>query len=154
MPDAAQYTLGLFDSSALGWSLTPPAAEQTAEEDTETEPESTRAIQRGTNYCLTGERQLARGWRGRARDNIAAIELSKQIENEGRSATAEEQERLLRFIGFGATELAQNAFPLPGAGEFRPGWAEIGQALADRQRRPSSRHFAVRPSMPISRPNR
>ena len=131
MPDAAQYTLGLFDSSALGWSLTPPAAEQTAEEDTETEPESTRAIQRGTNYCLTGERQLARGWRARARDNIAAIELSKQIEDEGRNATAEEQERLLRFTGFGATELAQNAFPPPGADGFRPGWEDIGQGLAD-----------------------
>ncbi len=37
----------------------------------------------------------------------------------------------MRFVGFGATELAQNCFPLPGATEFRPGWEAIGRALAE-----------------------
>ena len=36
---------------------------------------------------------------------------------------------MLRFIGFGATELAQNCFPLPGAEGFRDGWHEIGESL-------------------------
>jgi hypothetical protein len=36
---------------------------------------------------------------------------------------------LLRFIGFGASDLAQNCFRRPGEGEFRPGWETIGAAL-------------------------
>ncbi len=46
------------------------------------------------------------------------------------AATPEQQAQLLRFIGFGATDLAQNCFPLPGADGFRPGWEEIGGDLA------------------------
>ena len=69
----------------------------------------------GSNYVLDGDRALARGWVARARDNIAAIRLSKEIEAAGRAPTREEQAQLLRFVGFGATELAQNCFPLPGA---------------------------------------
>jgi len=80
---------------------------------------------------LDSGRALARGWPARARDNIAAIRLSKELETTGRTPTPDEQEALLRFVGFGATELAQNAFPLPGATGFRPGWEEIGQDLAD-----------------------
>jgi len=135
VPDAAQYTLSLFDNSALGWTIAAPIPDaeppgEAHEEPTQvTLPPDARSA--GVNYALDGDRGLARGWPARARDNIAAIVLSKQIEDEGRPATEEEQERLLRFIGFGATELAQNAFPLPGADGFRPGWEEIGKSLAD-----------------------
>src|SRR5271166_5683211 len=135
MPDAAQYTLALFDSSALGWSVPTPVADAAvADTASDPEPDDLAVLpppERGANFVLHGDRQLARGWPARARDNIAAITLSKALEDEGRAPTTEEQERLLRFIGFGATELAQNAFPLPGADGFRPGWEEIGQALAD-----------------------
>jgi len=86
---------------------------------------------RGSNFVLAGDRQLARGWPARARDNVAVIALSKALEESGRAPTSDEQEQLLRFIGFGATELAQNCFPLPGTADFRPGWEEIGQSLAD-----------------------
>ena len=132
MPDAAQYTLGLFDSTALGWTVPAPAYMPDPEPEPEQRPEAPPTLsagQRGTNFGLTGYRGLARGWPPRARDNIAAITLSKQLEQEGRAATLGEQELLLRFIGFGATELAQNAFPLPGTDELRPGWEEIGQSL-------------------------
>jgi len=37
------------------------------------------------NFVLHGDRQLARGWPARARDNIAAITLSKALEDEGRA---------------------------------------------------------------------
>ena len=135
MPDAAQYTLGLFDTSALGRSITAPVADAEPAEDTHEAPADITpapdAPDPGVNYTLNGDRRLARGWPARARDNIAAIALSKRIEEEGRAATQEEQERLLRFVGFGATELAQNAFPLPGDDGFRRGWEEIGQSLAD-----------------------
>lgn len=96
----------------------------------------TPPAERGSNFTLTGDRQLAKGWLARARDNVTAIRLSQALEDEGRAPTTAEQETLIRFIGFGATELAQNAFPLPGATEFRPGWEEIGQALIDSTTRP------------------
>ena len=135
MPDAAQYTLGLFDSTALGWTLDTPkaaAAEPLHHDDTDAVPVSPSAATTvpGTNFYLDSDRALARGWPARARDNIAAIRLSKELHESGRAASAEEQAQLLRFIGFGATDLAQNCFPLPGADGFRPGWEEIGGDLA------------------------
>ena len=134
MPDAAQYTLALFDSTALGGSVVPPITDQEPDPGPDDEPGSitpNAPAKRGTNFMLDGDRPLARGWPARARDNIAAITLSKNLEDEGRAPNQEEQERLIRFIGFGATDLAQNAFPLPGETGFRPGWDEIGQALID-----------------------
>ena len=135
MPDAAQYTLGLFDSTALGWTLDTPkaeAAEQLHHDDTGAVPVSPSVATSipGTNFYLDSDRALARGWPARARDNIAAIRLSKELEESGRAASADEQAQLLRFIGFGATDLAQNCFPLPGEDGFRPGWEEIGGDLA------------------------
>jgi hypothetical protein len=56
---------------------------------------------------------------------------SAQLPTHSGSPITAEQERLLRFIGFGATELAQNAFPLPGMDQLRPGWEEFGQKLRD-----------------------
>jgi hypothetical protein len=135
MPDAAQYTLGLFDSAALGWTVpTPTAAPVSADADADDEPQAPAALTsqaKGVNFALSGDRQLARGWPARARDNIAAIRLSRELEDAGRAPTSAEQERLMRFVGFGATDLAQNAFPLPGETGFRPGWEEIGADLAE-----------------------
>ncbi|RWE27578.1 N-6 DNA methylase [Mesorhizobium sp.] len=85
----------------------------------------------GANFHLIGERDLARGWKERARDNIAAIRLSAEIEAEQRPATRKEQQRLIRFTGFGATELANGVFRRPGEIEFRDGWQEIGAQLED-----------------------
>ena len=137
MPDAAQDTLGLFDNTALGWTVETPRAEPQPATPASTEPDTESAREeavppvRGKNFYLEGDRSLARGWTARARDNIAAIRLSKELEESGRAPTAEEQARLLRFVGFGATELAQNCFPLPGGSDFRPGWEAIARALAE-----------------------
>ena len=79
MPDAAQNTLGLFDSTALGWTVDTPRAAPEAPAATSGEPdaESVRhgAVPpvRGSNFHLEADRALARGWPARARDNIAAI---------------------------------------------------------------------------------
>jgi hypothetical protein len=137
MPDTAQYTLALFDTTALGWTVDMPPSPGLSPDpvlpitdrigDAATIP-AVRPI-RGTNCVLAGDRPLARGWAGRARDNIRAITLSKQVEDSGRAPTRDEQGELRRFIGFGATELAQNCFPLPGAEGFRDGWHEIGESL-------------------------
>ena len=63
-------------------------------------------VSRGENFRLVGDRRLAASYKDRARDNIAAIQLAAEIERENRSATEAEQRKLIRFIGFGASELA------------------------------------------------
>lgn len=85
----------------------------------------------GTNYRLAGARALAKGWKDRARDNIAAIRLAAAIEAKERAATAEEQQQLIRFTGFGASELANSVFRRPGETGFRKGWEAIGEDLQD-----------------------
>ncbi|TIR50624.1 MAG: lactate dehydrogenase [Mesorhizobium sp.] len=85
----------------------------------------------GLNFHLVGDRGLARGWKARARDSIEAIRLAAAIEADERPATRDEQERLIRFTGFGASELANGVFRRPGAIDFRDGWKEIGAELED-----------------------
>ncbi|WP_292270483.1 lactate dehydrogenase [Mesorhizobium sp.] len=48
-----------------------------------------------------------------------------------RPATLGEQERLIRFTGFGASDLANGVFRRPGEIDFRKGWDEIGSELED-----------------------
>ena len=157
MPDAAQNTLGLFDSTALGWIVDTPRAEPeplaatSGEPDAESVRHGTAPPVRGRNFYLEGDRGLARGWTARARDNLAAIRLSKELEESGRAPTAEEQARLLRFVGFGATDLAQNCFPLPGSSDFRPGWEPIGRISPRRSVRANMRRCNARPSMRTTR---
>ncbi|RYE71481.1 MAG: class I SAM-dependent methyltransferase, partial [Hyphomicrobiales bacterium] len=86
---------------------------------------------RGEDFHLAGDRGLARGWKQRARDNLKAIRLAVEIESQKRPATPEEQGRLIRFTGFGASDLANGVFRRPGETGFRPGWEEIGAALQD-----------------------
>ncbi|MQB08213.1 lactate dehydrogenase [Agrobacterium tumefaciens] len=86
---------------------------------------------RGLNFHLADDRGLARRWKDRARANIAAIRLAAEIEAGQRFATREEQETLIRFTGFGASDLANGVFRRPGELEFRKGWDEIGSDLED-----------------------
>ena len=141
MPNDTEFTLSLFDNTALSsWIPTrlqavaePDEVDEAdtddADQDGDTRSPAVDPVARGSNFHLTGDRALARGWPARARDNIAAITLSKVLEQSGRAPTADEQAQLLRFIGFGASELAQNCFRRPGEEEFRSGWQEIGAAL-------------------------
>nr|WP_294506281.1 helicase-related protein [uncultured Rhodopila sp.] len=153
MPDASRFTLSLFDAnSAAGLALDGaggnlagsilardvpapaagawPATAAKDREDGDEQPVPQPADKpRGTNFHLDSDRPLARGWPARARDNIAAIRLSKELEESGRTPTADEQAQLLRFVGFGASDLAQNCFRRPGEETFRAGWEETGAAL-------------------------
>ena len=92
-------------------------------------PPATDPAARGSNFHLDGDRTLARGWPARARDNIAAITPVEGAGTIGPGTDPDEQAQLLRFTGFGATDLAQNCFRRPGEDEFRPDWQEIGAAL-------------------------
>ena len=82
MPHAAHDALGLFDNTALGWTVETPRAEPqpaiptSTEPNTESAPEEPAPPVRGKNFYLEGDRSLARGWTARARDNIAAVRLS------------------------------------------------------------------------------
>ncbi len=94
-------------------------------------PPARERRERGANFHLIGERGLSRGWKERARDSIAAIRLAAEIEAAERPATREEQQRLIRFTGFGASDLANGIFRRPGEIDFRDGWQEIGAQLED-----------------------
>ena len=95
-------------------------------------------------YGTAGSRTSGKAWRGRrgrdwiakgpearVHDNTVAICLAVEIEAEKRAATPEEQEKLIRFIGLGAPDLANSVFCCPGEVEFRKGWDEIGSDLGD-----------------------
>jgi predicted O-methyltransferase YrrM len=114
----------LFDSTALsGRTLAEPSME---DGPSILPPAPKKPVAR--NYRLVGDRALAPTWKGRAADNLAAIRLLQQIEQEERPATAEEQARLAKFTGFGASELANTLFRRAGEA-FRSGWEEMGSAL-------------------------
>jgi len=144
------FTLDLFGntalSSGLGLGVTAFAGDFTPDDDDDPDPstaapaipvaEAARSTgsarpARGTNFQLAADRALARSWRDRARDNIAAIRLAAAIDAEEQPETRQEQERLVRFTGFGATDLANGVFRRPGEVEFRAGWEGIGTALED-----------------------
>jgi len=87
--------------------------------------------QLGEDFHLAGDRGLARGWKERARQNLDAIRLAGHIDAEERAATRQEQERLIRFTGFGAGDLTNNVFRRPGEAGFCKGWEDIGEELQD-----------------------
>ena len=146
------FTIDLFGntalSSGLGLGVTAFAGDFTVESNDDDDPEpptpapaaarqavaplaSTEGRLRGSNFYLTGDRALAKGWKARARDNIAAIRLAAEIEADDRHATAEEQARLIRFTGFGASDLANGVFRRPGETAFRQNWEDLGAELQD-----------------------
>jgi len=94
-------------------------------------PRRAAKTEAGANFVLDSDRGLARGWKSRARDNLDAIRLAAEIETEDRPATPEEQALLIRFTGFGASELANAVFRRPGEEGFRAGWGEMGAALEE-----------------------
>jgi N12 class adenine-specific DNA methylase/adenine-specific DNA methylase len=100
-----------------------PAREESAKRPAAEEPE------RGSNFHLSGSRSLAKGWKARARANLDAISFAAAIAGEDRPATSEEQARLIRFTGFGASDLANTIFTRPGEEGFRKGWEDLGEEL-------------------------
>jgi len=53
------------------------------------------------NFVITDEFQLGEGKKDKFKDNIAAIKLLKQLEEDKRYATAEEQQILSKYVGWG-----------------------------------------------------
>ncbi|MHA6688549.1 N-6 DNA methylase [Mesorhizobium sp. A556] len=144
------FTLDLFGntalSSGLGFDVTAFAGDFDASSGRDDEPAPTpltaaaapptvagsasgASEKPAENFHFSGPRGLAKSWKQRARDNIAAIRLAEAIEASARQATPQEQAALIRFTGFGASELANGVFRRPGEDGFRQGWDEIGAQL-------------------------
>ncbi|NTJ11730.1 helicase-related protein [Rhizobium lusitanum] len=92
-------------------------------------PEAKPQVRAKVDFRLEGSRGLARSWRDRAGDNIAAILLANKIERHGLAARPDQQAKLIRFTGFGASDLANGIFRRPGEEGFRKGWEELGANL-------------------------
>ncbi|NRP21911.1 hypothetical protein LPJGGPFB_05170 [Ensifer adhaerens] len=84
---------------------------------------------RRRNFYLDADRGLGFSWKDRARANVAAILVADVVSKQARPATAEEQAQLIRFTGFGASELANGMFRRPGEVDFRDGWDALGLSL-------------------------
>ncbi|WP_276122427.1 helicase-related protein [Pararhizobium qamdonense] len=93
------------------------------------EPKPAPQMRTKVDFRLQGSRGLGKSWRDRARDNIAAILLANEIERHGLPARPDQQARLIRFTGFGASDLANGIFRRPGDEAFRKGWEELGGNL-------------------------
>ena len=83
---------------------------------------------KGTDFRIEqGDVAEARGPKTKARDNLAAIELAKQLIADGRPATREEQAILVRYVGWGGLK---GAFR-DSHGAFREGFEDIGRRLEE-----------------------
>ena len=133
-----QLTLSFLDTTSLsaggltldaGYSRprTPPSPTEPPDDESALVSPSPPTIP-ARNFHLTGDRRLSRGWKARAADNLASMRLALQLEDEKRNATADEQEILCRFTGFGASELANALFRRAGE-TFAAGWEDIGDQL-------------------------
>ena len=131
---AGQLSLdALFDTTAIssGFTLGAESIARPSYDDGEdaTAAASTVAFRPpAKNWRLAGHRALARTWKGRAADNLAAIRLLQDLEREDRAATAAEQDLLAKFTAFGGGDLSQSMFRRAGE-QFRPGWEELGGEL-------------------------
>jgi predicted RNA methylase len=136
-----QFTLPFLDTTTLGGGFGLyggfPTAKSGAHARINSKPETAEVLDApvsieplvpAKDYHLAGERRLAETWKGRAEDNLAAIRLMTAIEAEGRPARADEQERLARFVSFGATDLADKLFRRAGEG-FASAWEDLGLEL-------------------------
>jgi adenine-specific DNA methylase len=130
-----QLSLPLFDTAALtssmglyaGLSFGEPADDLIKTEEDTPAP----VVIQARNFRLTSARRLAPEWKARAADNIAAIRLMLEIEEEARNATPDEQERLVLFTSFGAGDLANNLFRRSPDEVFPKGWETLGGELEE-----------------------
>jgi hypothetical protein len=129
-----QLSLPLFDTTALTSSMGLYSGlsfgERVDDSIAETEDDAPApVVVPACNFRLTTTRRLAPDWKTRGADNVAAIRLLRQIQDEARNATAEEQERLALFTSFGASELANTLFRRSAEEALPKGWEALGQDL-------------------------
>lgn len=78
------------------------------------------------NYRITDADELGKGGaKTKARGNLAAIRTMQLVRREKRPATVDEQAVLVKYVGWGATELAQGMF----SAEPKKGWEKLSADL-------------------------
>lgn len=82
------------------------AAEQLQEVVKEQIEQKSTEEPKGSNFVIGDSLNLPDGEKARFHANVAAIRLIKQLESEGRFATASEQEVLSKYIGWGGLDKA------------------------------------------------
>lgn len=83
----------------------------------------------GSNFVIGESLDLPNGSKARFRANVDAIRLVKQLEAEGRNATAEEQTVLSRYVGWGGISEAFDERK----GEWSKEYAELKELLTDEE---------------------
>jgi N12 class adenine-specific DNA methylase/adenine-specific DNA methylase len=97
---------------------------------TQPRPAVSQSGQSANFYLDDGEdRGLAATWKDRAKANVAAILTANEIERQNLTVTRKQQTRLIRFTGFGGSELANGMFRRPGDVAFQKGWEDLGISL-------------------------
>lgn len=90
----------------------------------------TRTMHGGLNYQFSEEHQLYNGGaKTKCKNNIAAIRLLKELQSQGRIATAEEQIILARFVGWGGLANALT----PGKSGWESEYEEIKSLLTEEE---------------------
>jgi len=93
---------------------------------------------RPVDYHITDSDSLGSGGATtKARANIKAIRILKNIQKEKRPATPEEQKALVKYVGWGSSELANGIFPVKKWSHdsrkleptYKKGWATMGKEL-------------------------
>ena len=82
------------------------------------------------NYRIQpGELKREGSWKATAQRNVEIIELAKKITAEGRQATPEERAQLVKYTGWGASEVANGIFPNQ-YGQYKDAsWRDLGERL-------------------------
>lgn len=84
-----------------------------------------------TNYRIAdGEIAREGSWKATAERNVEIVELIKRLKSENRMATPEEKAKLVKFTGWGASEIANGVFP-DRYGRFKDGWDGLGTRLKE-----------------------
>ena len=83
----------------------------------------------GSNFVIGESLDLPNGSKARFRANVDAIRLVKQLEAEGRNATAEEQAVLSRYVGWGGISEAFDERK----GDWGKEYAELKELLTDEE---------------------
>lgn len=106
-----------------------PGSRGTGSRDTDrVSPERSVQKIRGTNWRIErGSLDEGRSAAVKARDNIKAIEIVKQLDSEGRLATHEEQQAIAKYVGWGGLK---NAFA-DARGEYGKGFEDVGPRLRE-----------------------
>ena len=91
---------------------------------------SGRTDRRPGDYRIQpGELKRTGSWRNTAEQNVEIVELVKRLDEEGRPATRDEQAKLAKFTGWGASEIANGIFPDANGRYKDDRWKALGERL-------------------------